>query len=321
VSRPILETRIVVLNYNGRELMAECLPSIIEAAQRARRSTVVTVLDNQSTDDSVAFLRAQFPSVDIMPAKANRILFSYNEALAKMRESVVILLNNDIRVAHDFVDPLIDPFENDENVFAVGSQCRDFDGKGFQGEKSIAGMRFGLFWTDSRYPGYERDKDRPSWTAQVALGAVDREKFLKLGGYDDLYFPGMWEDTDISFRAYRSGWHCLYEPRSVIYHKGQVSFHKEYGSARRATIAYRNTFLFMWKNLSGLVCGISQLFWVPLRILFSFAKGNRELFLGLCQALPMRKIAIARREKKISAKRTNREILSLWASRDPGVRS
>lgn len=315
--RHIGETRIVIVNYNGKDLLAECLPSIVEAARCAKRKTAVTVIDNQSTDDSVDFLQSRFPDVTIMHAKANRILFSYNDALKQMTEPVVILLNNDIRVDKNFVDPLIDPFESDEGVFAVGAQCRDFDGRGFQGEKSIGGMRFGLFWTDSRYPGYEQDMDRPSWTAQVALGAFDREKFLQIGGYDDLYFPGMWEDTDISFRAYRSGWHCLYEPKSVIYHKGQVSFHKEYGSSERAVIAYRNTFLFMWKNFSGLAFSLSQWLWVPFRVLLAWIKGNREMLSGFLQAFSMRRTAFARKDQSgIQPQRSNKEILAVWGSRD-----
>lgn len=322
MTREIRETRIVIVNYNGKALLEECLPSIVEAARYAERKTAITVIDNQSTDDSVDFLRTRFPDVVVMSAKANRILFSYNDALAQMTEPVIILLNNDIRVDKAFIDPLIDPFEKNEKVFAVGAQCRDFDGQGFQGEKSIGGMKFGLFWTDSRYPGYEKDMDLPSWTAQVALGAVDRDKFLQLGGYDDLYFPGLWEDTDISFQAYRYGWHCLYEPKSILYHKGQVTFHKEYGSSDRASIAYRNTFLFMWKNFSGLAFAISQIFWIPWRILFALVRGNRGLLSGFLRALPMIGKALSRKNRvHLKPQRTNREILAIWGSRNWGTPS
>lgn len=314
--RPVPATRIVILNYNGHALLEECLPSIVEAARFSKRKTTVTVLDNQSTDDSLGFLRSRFPEVDILEAESNRILFSYNEALKKMSEEVVILLNNDIRVDKGFVDPLIDPFETDAGIFSVGSKCLDFDGGGFQGEKSIAGMRWGLFSTDSRYPGYQKDMERPSWTAQVALGAFDRKKFLEIGGYDDLYFPGLWEDTDLSFQAYRRGWHCLYAPKSVIYHKGQVSFHKEYGSKERAVIAYRNTFLFMWKNFKGFAFFASQAFFVPLRLLLASAKGNRELLTGFLRAFRMRRLAFSRGENiRRGAKRTDEEILSILRSR------
>ncbi|HOG23891.1 MAG TPA: glycosyltransferase [Candidatus Omnitrophota bacterium] len=317
MTRQISEARIVILNYNGEDLLTECLPSIVEAAHCSRRRTVVTVLDNRSTDGSVELLRKRFPTVEVMVAAQNRILFSYNDALARMTEPVVILLNNDIRVDKNFVDPLIDPFERDERVFAVGARCRDFDGKGFQGEKSIAGMRWGLFWTDSRYRGYEKDIERPSWTAQVALGAFDREKFLQLGGYDDLYFPGLWEDTDISFRAYRRGWHCLYEPQSIIYHKGQVSFHREYGSRERAVIAYRNTFLFMWKNLRESSLALSQWFWVPLRILVTLAKGNTGLLIGFFRAFRMRhRVASGTDQNCPRPERTIRQVLSIISSRD-----
>ena len=207
MTRQISEARIVILNYNGEDLLTECLPSIVEAAHCSRRRTVVTVLDNRSTDGSVELLRKRFPTVEVMVAAQNRILFSYNDALARMTEPVVILLNNDIRVDKNFVDPLIDPFERDERVFAVGARCRDFDGKGFQGEKSIAGMRWGLFWTDSRYRGYE-DIERPSWTAQVALGAFDRENSFNWAGMTTFIFRVSGK-TPISHSGLPPGLRCL----------------------------------------------------------------------------------------------------------------
>ena len=320
MTRSIRETRIVILNYNGRALLEECLPSIVEAAQFSKRKTAVTVLDNQSTDDSINFLKIHFPSVEILEAPANRILFSYNDAFKKICEEAVILLNNDIRVDRGFVDPLIDSFEKDVDIFAVGSKCLDFDGRGFQGEKSIAGIRFGLFWTDSRYEGYQKDMERSSWTAQVALGAFDREKFLELGGYDDLYFPGMWEDTDISFQAYRRGWHCFYEPKSVIYHKGQVTFHKEYGSNESAIIAYRNTFLFMWKNFGKTRIFFCHLFFLPFRLALAAFKGNKAFLAGFLRALKLRRQAVLNKKNIFfKRKRSDTQILSILKRRFQGA--
>ncbi len=318
------EARILVLNYNGRGLMEECLPSIVEAAARSRRKVAVTVVDNHSADDSVSFLKECFPTVELYLSQENRILCSYNEALKNTKEPIVILLNNDIKVDPDFVDPLLDPFEKDPDIFSVGCKCLGFDGQDYQGEKSIAGFRFGLFWTDSRYRGAEADRDVASWTAQVAFGAFDRQKFLALGGYDDLYLPGTWEDTDISLQAYRRGWHCQYEPKSVIYHKGQVTFHREFGKKGSSVIAYRNTFLFVWKNFShGRWFWLHRLF-LPLRIADAWVTGNQELVQGFFRAWPMKREARIRARQRIQngpAARTDREVLKILGSRRLPVKS
>src|SRR5437899_1302394 len=88
----------VVLNYNGRRLLEENLGSVVLAARKVEGGCDVIVLDNQSTDDSVGFLKANFPGVIVEAAPANRILFSYNELCRRLRHRYVVILNNDITV-------------------------------------------------------------------------------------------------------------------------------------------------------------------------------------------------------------------------------
>lgn len=305
-----------MLNYNGLDLMRECLPSIVEAARNeTTRRVCVTVIDNCSTDGSAEFLKREFPEVEVYAAAENRILCSYNEVIARVQEPVVILLNNDIRVKSDFVKPLLDTMETDDRIFAVGCQCLDFDGGGFQGEKSVAGVRYGMYWTDSRYPGFETDRHQRSWTAQVALGAFDRDKFLALGGYDDLYLPGTWEDTDISFRAYQRGWHCVYEPASLIYHKGQVSFHRAFGREGSSALAYRNSFLFFWKNFYGTRFMRGNGLLLRARVLWALLKGNRPFLTGFAAARQKRAQALSRRLDPSQNIRSHDEILGIISQR------
>jgi GT2 family glycosyltransferase len=82
-----------------------------------------------------------------------------------------------------------------------------------------------------------------------AVLAVDRRKFISLGGFDPLYLPGRLEDLDFCFRGYLAGYHARYLPASVAYHKGEATFRRELGADRSQALALRNTFLFQWKNL------------------------------------------------------------------------
>ncbi len=279
------QARIVILNYNGKELLPKCLPSIMQAAAKAKTRTAVTLLDNLSTDSSVDDARAAWGDrIDIHLAGENKILCSYNDYLEKMTEPVAILLNNDIRVDENFIDPLIGRFQDDPDTFLAAPKVMSFDGAEIEGAKTVGKMRWGLFWSSARYAGYEKESDIPSETFSSGFGAFSREKFLALGGYDPRYLPGIMEDADICLRASRKGYHLVYEPASVVYHMGQASFKKKFGAEGISILAHRNNFLFMWKNFSGFGFWLSHILLLPLRIVFSLLKGDRTLLLGFIRA-------------------------------------
>ncbi|MDP3920182.1 MAG: glycosyltransferase [Candidatus Omnitrophota bacterium] len=284
-----LNVRIVILNYNGRQLLGQCLPSVVEAARRASHRTAVTVLDNCSADDGPEFVRLEFPSVDVVAAPENKVLCSYNDYLANIDDDVVILLNNDIRVDENFVDPLVNRFASDGSTFLVAPRVMTFDGKSVEAGRSKGGVRWGLFWCSARYPGYEDDLNQPGETFSSGFGAFSRKRFVELGGYDERYLPGILEDVDLCLRASRKGWGLYYEPLSIVYHVGQASFKREFGSRKMAVMASRNTFLFMWKNYNGLRFWATHIFLLPLRLVFALMRGNSALLAGFFAAVTMRK--------------------------------
>ena len=283
-----ITARIIILNYNGEELLPQCLPSIVQASKASRFLVSVTVLDNLSSDQGLQYVKENFPEVAIVNAPQNRILCSYNDYLPQISEPVVILLNNDIRVEPDFIDPLLQYFVQDSETFLSAPRVMSFDGTRIEAGRSRAGLRWGLFWCDARYPGYEKEAMTPSETFSSGFGAFSREKFLALGGYDDRFQPGIYEDVDLCLRAARKGWKLSYEPKSVVYHMGQASFKKRFGEEKIRVLGHRNAFLFMWKNFSGPAFWFSHLFFLPLRILFSLLRGNISLWKGFCEALQTR---------------------------------
>ena len=277
--------RIIILNYNGQALLPECLPSIVEAAQKSRFKTGVTVLDNVSIDSGLDYVRSHFPAVHIEKAPANKILCSYNDYLPSVLEPVVILLNNDIRVDSDFVDSLVQKFVDDPQTFLAAPRVMSFDGSRIEAAKTKAGMRFGIFHSDARYPGYEKDAMMSSETFSSGFGAFSREKFLQLNGYDPRYAPGIYEDVDLCYRAQKAGYHLYYEPQSTVYHMGQASFSKAFGKNRISVIAHRNGFLFMWKNFTGFWFWLTHLFFLPFRLLYAILRGNFSFVRGFFEAL------------------------------------
>lgn len=271
----------------------------------------MTVLDNRSTDGSIEFLRKNFAEVDIYFARENRVFCSFNEVAEDSDADILILLNNDIKVEEDFINPLVETFRKHRDAFLVGPKCLMLDRKTYEGTKSKWWVEKGIFKSSSRYPGYERDIDREGYTMQAGFGAFDRGKFLELGGYDDLYLPGIIEDADLCYRAWKKGYKGYYQPKSLIYHMGQASFKKEFGSRRIMELAHRNTFLFMWKNIDDFRIWVLHILWLPLRIVYSLLTGKVEFVGGLFKALPRFKQAIAKRKNADSYLLTDRELLEI----------
>jgi len=292
-----IKVNIVVLNYNGRALLQECLPSVVMAAKNSKHSCSVTVIDNCSADDSVSFLEKNYKEVIIDKRMDNRVLCAFNDLLKRTRDDIAILLNSDMKVHPDFVNPLVEVFNKYEDAFLAVPKIMSFDGKKCENGKGRTMIKYGMFWSVSRYPGYEKEIDENAIISHAANGAFNRERFVSLGGFDDLYLPGIMEDADLCFSAYRKGFRCYYQPQSVVYHKGRESFKKVFEEKKIDEIAHRNTFLFMWKNIRSFrYMSEHVLFLVP-RILYAVITGRFELVRGFLNALPMLPKALDKRKK------------------------
>jgi GT2 family glycosyltransferase len=249
-----MSVHILILNYNGRHLLEACLPTVLAAASGSRHACHVGVVDNESCDDSLEWLARHFPEVSVYRC-ANRGLCSFNEVVAGLPGRVAVLLNSDIKLDPDCIDPLVAPLITRHRAgqppcFMTAPLCRRFDGHTYEGFKTAVRWRWGLVQATSLFAGHESVVDRPDWTASAGAAiAVDCRKFLKLGGFDPLYLPGRLEDLDFAFRGYQAGYCARYVPEAVSYHLGMGTFGPVFGAEACDRLALRNTLLFQWKNL------------------------------------------------------------------------
>ena len=292
-------THILILNYNGRALLAECLPSILEASARSPVPCAVTVVDNGSTDGSLDDLARDWPTVGVV-CGPNRGLASFNAVLARRDEVVVLLLNNDVKLAPGAVAPLLSAFDAHDDALFAAPQCWTFDGRQYEGMRTRVRTRFGLVQGMCRVPGYRARLGSPDLTAASGpVLAVDRRKFLALGGYDPLYFPGRIEDLDLGFRAWMAGWRGYYVPESVAYHRGFGSFGPAFGRAGCDRLALRNSLIFAWKNLDGRRLA-SHLAWIPVRLAHALATRRATFAVALVEAIArLRQVRAARRALEV----------------------
>jgi len=291
-----MKVNIAVLNYNGISLLRECMPSVLEACKASSNICTVTVVDNGSTDKSLDFLRENFPDVVIYIAKTNSFLCSFNDFAEFVSDDIIILLNSDIKLTKGFVDPLVEVFNGHKDAFMSGPQCWTFDKRQYEGTRTKIRMKFGFFQAFSRYPGYEKDIEVPGYTASAgSVAAFRRDRFLELGGYDNLYLPGRVEDVDLCYRGWKRGYKAYYVPQSVSYHKGLASFKRAFGYQNTLVLSYRNTFLFIWKNITDVQLLFEHVIFLMPWLLFSLAKFNFSFLRGFTRALVKLPKALSRR--------------------------
>jgi O-antigen biosynthesis protein len=240
---------IVIPNWNGRDLLEKYLPSVLAAAEQLPGSEVI-VVDNGSTDDSAQFLLERFPSVRLIALEHNLGFGGgSNEGFRQARHDVVVLLNSDMRVEPDFLKPLLDGF-TDQSVFAVSCQIFFSDPNK---KREETGLTEG-WWQQGALRVAHRIEPSiaqpyPCFYGGGGSCAFDRQKFLSLGGFDELLRPFYLEDTDLGYLAWKRGWKVLYQPASVVYHEHRGTIGKRFNDAYIQSVLKKNFVLFAWKNI------------------------------------------------------------------------
>jgi GT2 family glycosyltransferase len=299
---------ILVLNHNGQELLAECLPSVVACARASATPCRVTVVDNESTDGSEAFVRHAWPDVGWLPLK-NRVLVSFNEAVRRVDEPIVLLLNNDVKLAPGCVDRLIEPFARDRCCFFTTPLCWTFDGR-LEAAGNRLRFRRGLV-TTTRTGRHDQHRSRCHTASGGAVMAVCREKFLRLGGFDDLYLPGRFEDLDLAFRGWLAGWTAHFVRDAIASHKGSATFAPRFNRRASRVLDARNALLFAWKNLRERSHVTRHLIFLAARLIRALACGQDEFLVGCAAAARRIPHVIRSRTRATPRVRTERDLFEL----------
>jgi GT2 family glycosyltransferase/glycosyltransferase involved in cell wall biosynthesis len=237
---------VVIPNWNGKDLLEKYLPSVIEAMG----GNEIIVVDNGSTDGSAEFVRETFPQVTVLALPENLGFGGgSNAGFRAATNDIVVLLNSDMRVAPDFLAPLLEGFA-DPDVFAVSCQIFFSDPNKLREETGLTQA----WWQDGMLRVRHRIDDHvqdlfPCFYGGGGSCAFDRRKFLELGGFDHLLAPFYLEDTDLGYMAWKRGWKVLYQPRSVVYHEHRGTIGKKFTYDYIQSVLNKNFLLFCQKNI------------------------------------------------------------------------
>ncbi len=247
---------VIIVNWDGRPLLAESLPALVEAVKHAGGNHEILVVDNGSADGSIDFIQQRFPSIRVLALDQNYgFTGGNNRGVAEAQTDIVVFLNNDMVVDRGFLPPLLAGF-SDPTVFAVTSQIFFQDATRRREETGKTRARFerGFFdlWHDEIRREEETRESIPVFWAGGGSCAVDRRKYLEIGGLDPLYHPFYVEDTDLSYQAWKRGWKCLLAPSSRVIHKHRGTSGPKFGNRFVENTIRKNQFLLVWKNVTDI---------------------------------------------------------------------
>ncbi len=289
---------VVIPSWNSESQLKQNLPYVFAAA-KAVNAEIVIVDDDSQVDDSSGYLKSLGNKIQFYQNQSNRgFSYTVNRGVRLATGDLIVLLNTDVRPEPDCFVKAIKYFA-DHDVFSLGFNSGE-------GSMRITWEK-GLFHHfRQEYHGEPDSKAIFSVWSSGGQGAFDRAKWIALGGMDLLYKPFYWEDTDLGYQSWKSGWKNLFAPDCKCIHEHHQSVIVDnFSQSKIYSTAQRNQFLFIWKNISDLKLMGSHFLWLP----YYFYHYPRTILAAL-RLLP------AALSSRASARkhwvREDRDILKIW---------
>ena len=260
-----IKTAVIILNWNGKAWLEKFLPTLEEYSQEA----TIFVADNASTDDSVDYVKINFPTVKIIVNAINGgYAKGYNDVLKQINAEYFVLINSDIEVTAGWLSPIISLMDSDKQIASCQPKILNYNSKTkFEYAGASGGFIDNLGYPFCRgriFDDLEQDKGQYNDAVEVfwATGAcffVRSNHFWELGGLDEDFFAHQ-EEIDLCWRLKNKGYKIMVQPKSVVYHVGGGTLNAS--SPFKTHLNFRNNLFMLFKNLP-----ISYLFTtIPMRL-------------------------------------------------------
>ncbi len=307
---------IVIPNLNGMRYLGPCLDSL---TRQTRKDFSVILIDNGSQDESVDFVRKQYPEVTVCCFDENRgFCAAVNEGIRRSDTPYVILLNNDTVCEEDFVEELVRAMETPSHAASAAVRSRGMRRPAGMGRPDVFSCAAKMVQMDAPdrmdnagdyycalgwayavgkgKPAADYDRRREIFSSCAAAAIYRREVFDEIGLFDETHFAYL-EDTDIGYRAQIAGYRNYYEPKAVVRHVGSATSGSVYNAFKTRCSARNNLYL-IYKNMPWVQIVLNLPFLLPgflIKMFFFAAKGFlREYVTGLKEG-----VSCCRRDKKM----------------------
>ncbi|MDO5615474.1 MAG: glycosyltransferase family 2 protein [Cruoricaptor ignavus] len=247
-----MKLAIAILNWNGKHWLEKFLPAVIQHSRNAE----IYVIDNASTDDSVAFLETHFPEIKIIINEKNTgFAGGYNDGLKHIEADIYCLLNSDVEVTENWTNPILDLFEKDNLIAAIQPKILSFENdQYFEFAGAGGGLMDNLGYPYCRgrvFDELEKDEQQYDDVAEIfwASGCalfIRSKDFWEQNGFDKRFFAHQ-EEIDLCWRLINNGRKIYYCGSSTVYHVGGGTLNKQ--SPQKTYLNFRNNLSMMLKNL------------------------------------------------------------------------
>lgn len=275
------EVAIVVLNYNGEEYLESFLPFMTDSYSKG--ISKIYVIDNNSTDDSVQYIREWHPEVGVIQLDKNYgFAEGYNRGLSQIDADYFVILNSDVQVTDNWLDPIIELMKRDNSIGVVQPKIMSLEFKdSFEYAGAAGGMMDVLNYPFCRgriFDSIEKDEQQYEevtdifWASGAAM-VIQSDLMKNFGGFDGDFFAHQ-EEIDLCWRLKNAGYRICYSPHSKVYHLGGGTL--SYDNPRKTYLNFRNNFIAGFKNET-----LSQLIWkVPVRFTLDLVSVIKFMFSG-----------------------------------------
>lgn len=248
----VLKIAIVILNWNGAELLRRFLPSVQEYSQGAE----IYVVDNDSNDDSIIVLKEHFPKINLIQNQSNLgFTGGYNKGLKSIDADLYCLLNSDVKVTENWLDPIIKLFQNEKKVSIAQPKILSLNSPshfeyagaagGFIDKLGYPFCRGRIFQALEKDEGQYDDETEIFWATGACM-FIRSQVFWELQGFDEDYFAHQ-EEVDLCWRAKNLGHKVYYVGKSSVYHLG--GFTLKNSNPHKTFLNFRNSLYTITKNL------------------------------------------------------------------------
>ena len=248
-----MKVAVIILNWNGIKLLEEFLPILV---RYSNNNAQIYMIDNKSTDHSVEYVSSNFPLINIVQNKENYgYAKGYNKGLKKINADVYCLLNNDVEVTENWLEPLIKEFKSNQNTAVAQPKILNYNQKQYFDYAGGAGGyidRLGFPYCDGRVHNIiEKDVNQYDFNKDVfwASGAcffIRKNVFNSLNGFDESFFNHM-EEIDLCWRVLKQGYKIRYIYNSNVFHVGGATL--DYNNPRKTFYNFRNSLITLTKNI------------------------------------------------------------------------
>jgi GT2 family glycosyltransferase len=243
---------VIIPNYNGKHLLKEYLPFTIEAVKNAGAVYEIIIVDDCSTDDSVEFIRSEYPWVNLVINSENKgFSYSCNRGIEVAEYELILLLNSDVKLTPDYFEHQWKYFLR-WDTFGVMGRIIDMEGDHIQDAARVPKFNGLKLKTDYFYYTDNDENRLLTFYLSGANALIDAAKLKEIGGFYELFSPFYCEDMELSIRAWRLKWKCYYEHKAICRHEVSAST-KNYETGRWVkSIYFRNRFYLHALHLNGL---------------------------------------------------------------------